>query len=112
MRGSKTIAAKPHRVAIQRATESQGATGEITKTWATLATVWAAIEPLTGREFFQAQQVQAEVSHKITMRHYTGITISPKDRLLYGTRVFRIESMLNVEERSIELVLMCREEVS
>ena len=112
MRPTKSIGEKPHRVAIQRATEAQGATGEITKTWATLATVWAAVEPLSGREFFQAQQVQAEVSHKVTMRHYTGVTISPKDRLTFGSRTFRIEAVLNLEERNIETVILCREEVS
>jgi len=36
------------RVAIQQATDSRGATGQVIKTWATVATVWAGIEPIKG----------------------------------------------------------------
>ena len=42
-----------HRVTIQQATETTDGFGGVTQAWATFATVWAAVEPLTGREYLQ-----------------------------------------------------------
>jgi SPP1 family predicted phage head-tail adaptor len=58
-----------HRVTIQRRAESQDATGSVLWSWVDHATVWAAIEPIMGREYFAAAQVQSEVSVKIRMRY-------------------------------------------
>ena len=75
--------------------------------WETFATVWASIEPLIGREYFAQEREQATVSHKIRMRHFPGIT--HKMRVAWESRLFEIESVLNVGERNREIVLMCRE---
>jgi SPP1 family predicted phage head-tail adaptor len=64
-----------HRVALQYQAQSQDAdTGEITVSWQTLATVWAAIEPLSTREFIQSQAVQSEVTTRITIRKRNDVT--------------------------------------
>lgn len=98
-----------HRVAIQSATEAQNDLGEVEKTWATTATVWGAVEPLTGRELWQAQQVSAEITHRVRMRYRSGLT--PKNRILFGSRILEINAILNPEERNIDLELLCREKV-
>ena len=49
------------------------------------------------------------MSHKIRMRYQAGIT--HKMRVAWGTRLFEIESVLNVGERNREIVLMCSETV-
>lgn len=38
-----------------------------------IATVWASIEPLNGRELFAAQQANAEVTTRIRIRYRKGI---------------------------------------
>ncbi|MDW7651312.1 MAG: phage head closure protein, partial [Bacillota bacterium] len=75
--------------------------------WVDIGTVWASIEPLSGREFFAAQQVNAEVSTKITLRYKAGI--KPEMRVLFAGRVFEILSVINLEEKNIQFVLMCKE---
>ncbi len=96
-----------HRIAIEVPAETQGSDGSILTTWETFATAWATIEPLIGREYFAQQREQATASHKIRMRYQPGIT--HKMRVALGTRIFEIESVLNVGERKREIVLMCSE---
>ena len=96
-----------HRVSIQQVTEAKDTYGATTRTWATIATAWAAIEPIAGREYFYAQQVASSVSHRVTIRHRTGIT--PKMRIVHDSRTFEIESVRNLEERDRWLELMCSE---
>jgi SPP1 family predicted phage head-tail adaptor len=98
-----------HRITIETPIETQSSDGSIRKIWETFTTLWALIEPLAGREYFAAQREQADVSHRIRMR-YTG-GIDHKMRVLIGSRIFEIESVINVGERDRELILMCREAI-
>lgn len=102
-----------HRVAIQRRTGAESGFGEPTDTWTDLATVSAGVEPISGREYFAAQQVQSEVTHRVTIRYLAGVT--PKDRIVWTdpatgvARYFDIRSVLDKDERHRELALMCVE---
>lgn len=54
----------------QRNTAKDATTGEITITWATIySDIFAAIEPVSVREFVQFQSIQSEVTAKIIIRH-------------------------------------------
>lgn len=44
-------------------------TGETAQQWLEVATVWAAIEPLSAREFNQSQTTQSAVTARIVIRH-------------------------------------------
>lgn len=99
-----------HRVEVQRYGTSYDPEGEPIQEWQLLAKAWAAIEPLKGEEYFAAATIQAQISHKVTMRP-PGIEITPADRIIFGSRIFEIESVINVEERNRELVLMCVEKI-
>lgn len=44
-------------------------TGETRDEWVEVATVWAAIEPLSAREFVQSQTMESKVSARIVIRH-------------------------------------------
>lgn len=60
--------------------------------------------PLSGREYFTAQQVEARVSHRA--RTHWRSDVHPKDRMRIGERIFNIEAVLNVGEQNRELELM------
>jgi len=96
-----------HLVTIQQATETRGADGSVIQTWGTLGTEWAEISPKQGDEKYAAQGIIAEVVHEIRM-HYRS-TVTPKMRILYGARVFEIQSVLNWREASAEMLLVCLE---
>ncbi len=98
------------RIAIQAATETKGATGQTVKTWTTVATVWAGIEPVRGEERIAAQGVQARLTHKVILRHNAYPTLTSDHRFLYGTKVFEITGPpVNSFESNREWICDCRE---
>lgn len=96
-----------HRVIIQQNNPIQDSEGVMTDNWVDSATVWAAIEPLQGRELLAAQAIAAEVTTRIRIRFRAGITSAM--RILYGFRVFDIQVPIDPEEKHQELHLLCRE---
>jgi SPP1 family predicted phage head-tail adaptor len=103
-----------NKIELQEKQTQKNPVGENTVNWVTFATVWARIRPLLGKEFFNAAQVQAEVTHKINIRFTektdaAGRTLSPIHRVKLGDRVFDINSVLNANEADAEMVLMCKE---
>lgn len=97
-----------HRVTVQTATETRDASGEPIRGWADTATVWASIDPVSGREMLAAGQVNAEAVVRVRMR-YRALTTA--QRLKWGSRVFDVVSVNNWNERDHELEVMCREAV-
>ena len=95
-----------YRLEIQSVTETN-ADGEVTEAWATDDTVWGSIEPLRGKEIFEAGQVESRATHRIRIRYYSGLT--PTNRFKFGSRIFNIESVANVEERNVEIEALCVE---
>lgn len=96
-----------HRVSIQQRVEARNGYGELIATWSTLATVWGSVEPIRGREFFEAEQVQSEISTRVRIRYYDGITAQM--RVLFGSRKLQILAVIDVNERHKEMQLMCKE---
>ena len=96
-----------HRITIQTFTTTKDEFGQPVETWDTFDTVWASVEPLTGREYFQAQQTQAEISYRVRIRYLSGV--EPTMRVIHGSRTLEILAVLNAEERNREIQLMCRE---
>jgi len=61
------------RISIEQRISVVNDLGEEEPTWSTLATVWARAEPLRGREYFAAAQLQGEVDVRFTIRHRTDV---------------------------------------
>ncbi len=102
-----TAAIFRHRITIQEHVTGQDEAGQPVDMWQDVATVWAAVEPLRGREYFAAAQVQAEVTTRIRIRYRRGIR--PDMRVLYDGRLYNINAVIDPEERHMELQLMCKE---
>jgi len=96
-----------HRVTIQSRTTARDAHDDPIATWSTVVKVWASIEPLNARELILAQQVESNVTHKVTIRYRSGVTSAM--RVVFGSRTFEIDSVINTDERNITMVLMCEE---
>jgi len=98
-----------HLVTIQSKTEVN-TVGQMIPTWGTLTTAWASIEPTGGNESEGNQKISATTSHKITIRYKSGIS-AKANRILWGTRVFDINAIMNTKESDEELILLCKEAV-
>jgi len=106
----KTLASRLNkRITILRKPlpEDQDDSGQPLDDWIPVATVWAAIEPLRGREFFAAQAVNAEVTTRIRIRYRSDV-----DRKMIARHKdaeFEILYTINPEFRNVELQLMSKE---
>lgn len=95
------------RIALQTSTVSVNSYGERTDSWATYATVWAAIIYKGGSEKVSGDQVSS--TNKVEFRIRYGSNVSSctaSDRVLYNSQYYQV---LAVEEigRSEGLTLIC-----
>lgn len=95
------------RVTIQVNTPAANSMGELVDTWSEWAEVWGAVEPNNGRRYFEALQANADVSGVCRIRYRAGIL--PTMRLLLGTRVMQIATVIDPDERHRELHLLYKE---
>jgi SPP1 family predicted phage head-tail adaptor len=99
-----------HRLRIESVTATQDAYGAPTNTWATFATVWGEITPLSGFERVIAVKTESQVTHRVRIQYLTGVL--PTMRMIYDSRTFNVLSVINSEERNRELILNCQEVVA
>lgn len=99
------IGAMRERITLQREDRVSDGAGGSVPTWYDLATVFARVQPASGRESFASgrerfasQQLQNGITHKVTIRHRDDI--SGATRILWGTRYLNIRSILNLDERN------------
>ena len=98
-----------YRIELQRVTVAADSHGDQTKTWATIGYAWASIEPLSGREFLAASQVMSDITVRIKLRGRSDITLTPKDRVKFGTRYFDIRHIVDWGGKGTDWQLMCTE---
>lgn len=98
-----------HRLVLQRPIESQDTdTGAIIVNWLDIATIWAAIIPLSAREFIAAQAEDSKVNTRITIRYRNDVTA--KMRLYHASKdmYYNIEGVLADKDSGLEyLTLPC-----
>ena len=94
------------RVTIERVTYTQDPMGGMTEEWAPLVTLWAAVEPLNGREFFAASTTLSETTTRVRIRYRAGLTVA--DRINHGGTLYNIQASINPRSGDRELVLMCK----
>lgn len=109
------------RITIQRQTETKDSYGSVSIAWTDVATVWASVAPITGKEYLQAAAVQDETTARIVIRWRSGITTgklrivayepeqggSPTTQTLYD-----VLAILPSEDRKRWIQFMCRTGVS
>lgn len=96
-----------HRITIQKPGMTRNAYNQPVDTWDTVATVWAAVEPLRGREFYAAQQINAEATVRVRIRYRADVERGM--RILVGNKILEILYVIQPELRKRELEILCRE---
>lgn len=84
-------------------------TGETTGQWLPLATVWAAIEPLSAREFLAAQATQSQVTARIVIRHRNDLNAAMRlVHMVNGARgaLYNIHGLLADPDSGLEYLTM------
>ena len=97
-----------HRVTIKAKSVARDDYGQETITWTTFATVWAAVEPLTGKDYIAGQQLEAAVDTRIRLRDLSGVV--PTMRVIFGSHTYDVKSPpIHLLEKGREMHLMCEE---
>ncbi len=96
-----------NRIMFKKPTEVQAGSGGTTATYSTLASCWASIEDLSGKELIQAGQMGAIGTVRVRCRYVPGVT--NECRIVAGNRTLEIFHVNNVENRNAELEMLCRE---
>ena len=94
------------RLTIQAKGLSRDTTGGTKESYTDVSTVWGSISYLTGREYFQASQDNADRTVKIKIRHFQGLSVT--HRIAYGHQRFDIEA-IQPDAKKTEMLLICLE---
>lgn len=101
-----------HRVQLQQRAAAADALGQPSLAWTNVATRWAEVSALSGRQLVAGQAIRVEVTHLISLR-YEAQFADPKQvaamRILYAGRIFNIHASRDLEERHRSIELWCSE---
>ena len=86
-----------HRVRLESATRVADGGGGSTAYWDLVADVWAAIWPRSADEPFSLDRAAGRATHDIWIRKRDGV--KPEMRFVFGTRIFDILGVLDVEDK-------------
>lgn len=97
-----------HRITFEKLVKVDDGYHGFTVTWHPVCVVWASVEPISGREYFYAHQITAEVTHRIKIRYSEKITTEM--RIKHKGRYFAIESIIDLKERREFQEILAKEE--
>lgn len=96
-----------HRVVIQKPVETQSSVdGSMAVSWVDVATVWAAIEPLSTRELIAAQAENSLVSAKIIMRYRNDFDHACRLYHAHSGKYYNIHGLLEDKDSGLEYLTL------
>lgn len=95
------------RVTLEGPVEVADDIGGVTRSFATLALLWADIRPAGEATRFVAVQSQETITHRVRLRWRDGVTAAMRLRL--GTRLLLIRDVTDENETRRYLVCHCQE---
>lgn len=96
-----------HRITIQQKESVQDSNGDTVDDWSDFATVWAACEPVSVRDFIASRAEQSELSARFVIRYRDDIDASM--RIIHRGAIYNIAGVLPDKESGLEYVTIpCR----
>ena len=90
------------RLTLEAPVEAADGAGGVTRSYETVATLWASVEPVAARADVVADAAGATVTHRIVIRHSPDLTT--RHRFRDGVTVYRIVSLREtVRRRFVEV---------
>ena len=107
MRAASPLGRLRKRVTLEQPVEIPDTIGGVTRSFATLAVLWAQIAPAGGAERFVAVQAQEQITHRVRLRFRDDVTAAMRLRL--GARLLLIRNVSDEDETRRYLTLDCME---
>ena len=93
------------RLDLEAPAEVSDGQGGVFVTWYAMASLWAIVEPTSMERQEIASQNRAVISHRITMRFRSDVSVAQRFRK--GARIFEILSFQDPDETGRYLVCLC-----
>lgn len=101
------------RIKLEQIGETPNGLGDYDTAYTLIATVWAEVKPLSGKQYISDTQISEKPTHKFTVRfrrdlkkdHFILLTEAPTE----PDRRFRIFSITNAGERNEYLEILAEE---
>lgn len=101
------IARRRSRVTLEAPIETPDALGGVIRSFAPRATLWAALEPLSGGETAEADQPLGRAKYRVRLRWRNDVTAGMRIRA--GARWLDIETVQDPDGRRREIWCLCVE---
>jgi len=97
-----------HLVMLQKPTEVRGTQGGLTESWEDKEQAFAAILPLRGKEWHDAQQINDTLSVKIRLHYRTDIRADW--RIIHGADIYQVDAPpINVAGQNHTTEVLCKQ---
>lgn len=96
-----------HYIYIQTLASTTDEEGGFSENWTSGSAIPAAIFPIQARQVMQYKSINVHATHLIKVRGLT--VVSEKDRILFGSRIFEILTVENIQERDFIKVITVNE---
>lgn len=85
------------RLVLEAPVEAPDGQGGVTRSFESVATLWASVVPVGARNAFDADAAGVDVTHRVVLRRNPGIT--PRHRFRDGTTIYRIVALRERDAR-------------
>jgi SPP1 family predicted phage head-tail adaptor len=102
------IGKKRKQITVEERGSTANSFGQPGEVWSTVASLWASVETLTGREMQAAQQVRAETTVRVKIRG-RAFAVTALHRIDYNGRKLKILAAYDPEELGRETWIECAE---
>jgi len=96
-----------HRLTLQEVQRVSDGAGGFSTSWTDVADVWAQLAPAGGSEGVEAGRLAGKRAYQIVVRYRSGV--EPAMRFRFGTRIFEILAVIDMDERHQWLRCLCEE---
>lgn len=96
-----------HRLYVEAPYEQPDGAGGVTRAFETVGLIWGLIEPMGGAEALSEDRLVQRLTHRITIRAFSGLTAA--HRLRKGPRTFEIRTINEDAPARRLMSLSCQE---
>ena len=95
----------PHVIIIEKGTKVSDGAGGYKEDWTVFKSINAHVQPISGKTFFHAQQIESEINYKVFTEFDKEITSSM--RVMHQNKPLIIDTIIDQGGMNEVMVLMC-----
>lgn len=100
------------RITIQRRLATLDDYGQESSVWRDIATVWANVRPIGGREKMRSMALESTLTHTVLVRYRADLLPSVDAdawRIVYGDRILQITASVDQNDERKYIIFECTE---